>query len=185
MITAKSSPLNIAGSRTRTGNLSFLSTSRWPLSNSPYMHCAHSTSFIFSCTSRFLSSIFSFFAQIFLAFLSLKHLSVGCVYHLTTEPIALAIHRSTHILVPACISQYVPNTYFILPFAPLCNKMQPALLNIQSQRLFRSSLFSVFFRSLCFASSAFVEKHCVMLCCSLAAKIRHSMKISEQLSSNQ
>ena len=185
MITAKSSPLNIAGSRTRTGNVWFLSTSRWPLSNSPYVPCAHSTSFIFSCTSRFLSSIFSFFAQIFLAFLSLKHLSVGCVFHLTTESIALAIHRSTHIPVPACISQYVPNTYFVLPFARLCNKMQPALLNIQSQRLFRSSLFSVFFRSLCFASSAFVEKHCVMLCCSLAAKIRHSMKISEQLSSNQ
>ena len=48
-----------------------------------------------------------------------------------------------------------------------------------------SSSFGVFFWSLCFVSSTFLEKCCMILCFSLAAMTMHSMKISGPLCSNQ
>ena len=76
-----------------------------------------------------------FCAQMFWALLTWKPSSVGCVYHLTTEPIASALHINAHILVLACISQFL-----VFPFVPVCNKIQPTFLNIRPQRLFPSDL---------------------------------------------
>ena len=97
-------------------------------------------------------------------------------YHLNTKTFELVSYRSAHALMRACILQY-----FVVPFVPLNNKIQPTLGNILTQLL--TSL-NAFFVWILLTSNTYKGNLCVILCFSRPVKARNPMKISERLSSN-